>query len=425
MTSLLPRPTRAHRDADTVVGAAANPPAPRRPLVLLATLGGVAAAATTLVGCLVIAVVGWFLTDAGAHGTPRDSLRVGALAWLVAHGSGVSVRGVVLTAVPLGLTALAAWATWRVGHRVGEAVSGHGPDADAISDGQRDWTVPVASLCFAAGYALTVLGTAGLAGTEATAPSAARAVLWALLLATVLGAPAIAIGSGRAAMWARHLPGTVRAVAGTAVRILLTFLAVAGLVFLVALVVNLGRAATVLSQLHTDGGEATLLSLLSTAVLPNAVAFTGSFLLGPGFAVGVQTVVSPASVVIGPLPLFPLLAALPANGPTPSWSVWLLAVPALVAGAATVRALRRNPTLRWEEGAVRGCAGGIAAGVLFAILAALSGGAVGPGRMREVGPFAFDVLVHATTAFGIGGLLGGLLTTLWLRRVARHESAAG
>ena len=36
--------------------------------------------------------IGWFLTDAGAHGAPRDGLRVGATGWLMAHGSGVTSR---------------------------------------------------------------------------------------------------------------------------------------------------------------------------------------------------------------------------------------------------------------------------------------------------------------------------------------------
>ena len=49
----------------------------RRPLVLLATVAGAAAAASTLLVCLALGVAGWFLTDAGAHGTPRDGLWVG------------------------------------------------------------------------------------------------------------------------------------------------------------------------------------------------------------------------------------------------------------------------------------------------------------------------------------------------------------
>ena len=40
---------------------------------------------------MAVAVVGWFLADAGAHGQTTDALRVGADAWLVGNGSGLSV----------------------------------------------------------------------------------------------------------------------------------------------------------------------------------------------------------------------------------------------------------------------------------------------------------------------------------------------
>jgi hypothetical protein len=56
------------------------------------------------------------------------------------------------------------------------------------------------------------------------------------------------------------------------------------------------------------------------------------------------------------------------------------------------------------------------AGAAFAVLASLAEGAVGPGRMTDVGPLVGSVLVHAVTAFGIGGLLGGLAITWWQRR---------
>ena len=144
--------------------------------------------------------------------------------------------------------------------------------------------------------------------------------------------------------------------------------------------------------------------------------------LKTGFLVGANTLVSPTMVAIGPLPMFPLLAALPDNGPTPAWTAYLMAVPLLVAAFGAARSQRRNPTLRWDEGALRGCGGGVLAGVVLAALAAVSGGAVGPGRMREVGPLGLDVLVHAITAFGIGGLIGGLAMTWWQRRAARHHA---
>ena len=421
MTSLLPRstsvPTRPSADGGTGPGH-------RRPLVLLAPLGGAVAASSVLLGCHALGVVGWFLTDAGAHGTPRDGLRVGALAWLLAHGSGVTVGGVAITAVPLGLTALCAWAAWRIGHRVGDSVSGHGPDADGIADGQRDWTVPAAVTLFAAGYVAVGLVTTALAGDAATAPSGLRVVGWSLLLCGFFAGPAIAIGSGRAPVWAANVPPSVRATGSACVRILLSYLLVSAVSFLVALVIDLDAAATVMSQLHTDAGDATLFTLVSAGVVPNAVAFSGSYLLGPGFAVGAHTLVSPTVVVLGPLPLFPLLAALPANAAPAAWTALLLVLPPVTAAVAAARAQRRFPTLRWDEGALRGCAGGVVAGVLFGLIASLSGGAVGPGRMRTVGPDSFEVLVHAITAFGIGGLVGGLLMTWWLRRAARRTPDA-
>ena len=294
MTSLLPRSATDSTRAD---GGGADV-GHRRPLVLIATLGGAAAAVSTLVVCLAVGVVGWFLTDAGAHGTPRGGLRAGALTWLVAHGSGVHVTGVAITAVPLGLTVLAAWTISRIGHRVGDSVSGHGPDADRIADGERDWTVLVATALFAAGYAVVAVVTTSLAATASTAPSGARVVLWSLMLCGLFAGPAIAVGSGRAAIWAAFVPPSARASMRACRKILTPYIGVAAVVFVVALAVDLGSAASVMSRLHTDGGDAALLTVLSTTVVPNAVVFAGSFLLGPGFAVGAHTLVSP-SVVVG------------------------------------------------------------------------------------------------------------------------------
>jgi hypothetical protein len=412
MTSLLPAPRRslpetAHERGDT---------AHRRPLVLLASLAGLVAATATLVVCLAAGVVGWFLTDAGAHGAPRDGLRVGGLGWLMAHGSGVRVDGVHVTAVPLGLTLLCAVVVWRLGLRLGDSVSGHGPDADAIADGVRDWTVASATALFTLGYLAVAVVTDRLAATPATSPSLASVIVRVVLLCAVVGAAAVAIGSGRAAIWTSFLPVSLRAASAAAWRVLVWYAALAGLVLGVALVVDWDGAVNVMSQLHTSPGAATLLIGLCALLVPNAAAFSGSYLLGPGFAVGTHTLVTPTAVVLGPLPMFPLLAALPDQGPTPGWTVALLALPPLVAALACYRVLRRYPTDRWDDAALRGAGAGLLCAVGFAVVASLSGGAVGPGRMTQVGPFVFQVLLHGIATFGVGGLLGSLLATWRVRR---------
>jgi hypothetical protein len=409
MTSLLPRPVRT---SDQVSADLRH----RRPLVVVATAGGVAAAAATLLVCLAVGVTGWFLTDSGAHGAPRDALRAGATAWLMAHGSGVRVHGAAIDVVPLGLTLVVGWALWRVGQRVGDSISGHGPDADRIADGERDWTVPLASALFALGYVVTTIVTGSVAGTPVTSPDITRASLWALLLSLLVGGTGIAVGAGRAAIAVAWLPPTIRAVAAAARLTLLGWLAVSLVTLLVSLALDFSTAANVMSQLHTGAGESTLYTLLTATVLPNAALFSGSYLLGPGFTVGVGTLVSPGAVVLGPLPMFPLLAALPDAGPTPGWTSWLVLLAPLTAALAAVVAQRRHPTTRWDEGAIRGLAGGVCAAVAFGILAGLAGGAVGPGRMADVSAYALDATVRAVLAFGAGGLLAGLATTWWRRR---------
>jgi hypothetical protein len=89
-----------------------------------------------------------------------------------------------------------------------------------------------------------------------------------------------------------------------------------------------------------------------------------------------------------------------------------------VAGLAVYRTLGRYPTRRWDEAALRGVGAGLMCAVVFATLAALAGGAVGPGRMSDVGPFVFPVLLHGIVTFGIGGLLGSLAATVRHRRHA-------
>lgn len=417
MTSLLTAPDRsASRDAGD---------RRRRPLALLAVVGGAAAAGSVLVVCLGLAVTGWFLTDAGAHGAPRDALRVGALGWLLGHGSGIRVGEAAITVVPLLVTLVAAWATWRIGLRVGDAVSGHGPDVEQISDGERDWTVPVASCCFAVGYTAVTVVTLALAATPDTSPSAGRAIGWSLALAVLVGGSGIAVGSGRAAIWAAMLPGNVRATVACCGAVLRTVLLVSLVAFVAAFVLDVTTAVNVMSGLHLATGETVVFGGLSLLAVPNAILFSAAYLLGPGFTVGAQTLVSPTVVVTGALPAFPLLAALPDSGPVPAWTVWLVGVPPLAAAVGAALAQRRRPTLRWEEGALRGCAGGVLAGVLLGWLASVAGGSAGPGRMRSVEPLAFDVLVHAITALGIGGLVGGLAMTWWQRHRAARPEARG
>jgi hypothetical protein len=398
MTDLLtPGPRRRHPDG--------SPDDGRRPLAVSAGSAALTAAGAMLVGCMALALAGWFASDAGSHGDTRDAIRIGADAWLLAHGSHLQLEAATVTAIPLGLTMLCAYVTFRLGRWAG-----------ATSAVEDDRAVLTAVGVLAGVYGVVAVVTAVLASLGPAQPSPGRAFVGGFLLAGLFGGAGLLAGSGRWPGLRERVPEPVRCVATATASVVLLMLAAGSLLVTGALLLDLGSAANVLSRLHTDVPGGLLYTVVVAAVAPNASLLAGAYLLGPGFAVGTGTVVSPSAVVLGPVPAFPLLAALPGNGATPAWTAGLVVVPALVAGVAVASVLRRFPVSKYDAGALRGVAAGLLGGVLFALVTLLAGGSVGPGRMSDVGAPLGETLVAAGVAMGVGGLLGGVAMTWWLRR---------
>jgi hypothetical protein len=167
-------------------------------------------------------------------------------------------------------------------------------------------------------------------------------------------------------------------------------------------------------------------TLVTMAVAPNAVLFGSAYLLGPGFAVGTGTVVSPAAVSLGPVPAFPLLAALPDSGATPEWTMGFLAVPVVVAVVGAVLAQQAYRVPAYDSAALRGFGCGFGAALLSTVAIALAGGPMGTGRMADIGAPLGEVLVSAVAAMSLAGLVAGVTTAWWQRRAAaRVDRAAG
>jgi hypothetical protein len=399
MTDLLTRPSRVPNDAA----------APRRPLALSALAAGAAASMSVLLGCVALALAGWFGSDAGGYGTTTDAVRVGADGWLLGHGSRLDILTssgpVPLTFVPLGLSLLCLAVCFRVTRWAAQT--------SRVDD---DATLLRGQLIFSGSYTAVVLVTALLASARSAQPHLAAAVVGGLVVSLVGGAPGLLVGSGHAGAWSARLPESALVAARIAAATVLVMLAASAALLAVRVFWHLGTAANTLSMLHIDTGGGLLATVVVAALTPNAVLLTSAYLLGPGFAVGAATAISPSTVAVGPLPAFPLLAALPQPGPTPWWTVLLLAVPVLAAAAGAVGVLRRHPVTAYVAGAARGLAGSAGGGLLTALLVALAGGSVGPGRMAEVGAPGWAVLGSALLAMSVGGLLAGLAMTWWTRR---------
>ncbi len=161
-----------------------------------------------------------------------------------------------------------------------------------------------------------------------------------MLVAGVAGTLGMAAGTGRLAVAVDRVPGWVRSVAHGAAAAFLLLLVASAVLVAVMVMLGLNQAASMMSGLGLSHGDYVMYALATLAVAPNAVLLGGAYLLGPGFAVGTGTAVSPSVVSLGPMPAFPLLAALPEAGPTPEWAIGFMAVPVVVAAVGAVLAQR-------------------------------------------------------------------------------------
>ncbi len=396
MTDLLSRPREKTETGET---------APARPLAVGAAIAGAGAALCTLLTCMAVCVVGWFLADAGAHGQTTDALRVGADVWLLGHGSGLTVAGAPLHVVPLALSLFFAVVAWRTGRW---AAATSAPPED-------DRATVLAGIVLAGVYVVIAVVTCILAAGSGATPGFGRAVLGALVVSAV-GALGLASGAGRLSGWVGRVPGWLRSVVRGSVAGFLVLMAAATVLVAVRVVLGLSDAATMLSELHLRPGDYVMYALVTLAVAPNAVLLGGAYLLGPGFAVGTGTAVSPSLVAMGPLPAFPMLSALPDSGPTPAWLVGMVAVPVVAAAVGAALAQRSYGVTSWDSAALRGFGSGLGAALVTTAAIALAGGSMGSGRMADIGAPFGEVLVAAVAAMSLGGLAGGLVATFVQRR---------
>jgi len=354
---------------------------------------------------MAVGIAGWFASEAGSHGDTRDAIRVGADGWLLAHGGQLELTSAAVSVIPLGLTLLCAYTTFRMGRWAGATSS--------VEDGPG---LILGAAVLAGVYAIVATLTGVLASLDAAQPHLGRVFVGGFVLAAVAGGPGLLAGSGRWPAWRERVPDFVLAVCTGAASVVLLMLASGALLVSVALVLDLGSAANVLSRLHTGVAGGLLYTVVVAAVAPNAILLGGAYLLGPGFAVGTGTLVSPSAVALGPMPAFPLLAALPDDGPTPWWTAGLMAAPVLLAAAAAALMLRKHPVAQYTRGALRGLGAGVLGAAVFSVLTGLAGGSVGPGRMADVGAPLAQTTLAAGVAMGLGGLVGAVAMTWWLRR---------
>ena len=340
--------------------------------------------------------------------------------WLIGHGVDVTFTLDPTTAASLGIAgaglpvkitiALLGFAmlTLLLGVRAGERVAETGHRA-------------LAELS-----CLVVFGAASFVVTLSALNVAARPSLWqGTVLPTLVFAVGLFLGvlrerrergpdsdGGSLREWIgeRRTPlsaamgGALRAGAAAAALVML----VSALAVSLLLAVNYAQIIRLYEALHTQVIGGLALTAGELAFLPNLVIWAASWFIGPGFAIGAGSHVSPLGTALGPIPTIPVLGALPTGDLAFGFAGLLVPVIAgFFAGVATrpivVRALDRDAehedTPHGLMLVMTAVGGGLFGGILMGVLAAVSSGAAGPGRFQQVGPDALAVGVVAAIEF--------------------------
>jgi hypothetical protein len=377
---------------------------PARPLVVTGGIAACAAAGTGLAVLTTLTAIGWITAPHVGIGTGLGGvLRTAALLWLVAHHVGVTVRGAGrIGMLPLGLVLLpgallALAGRWVV--RVGAVT--------------RLRHVGYVALALALPYALLSGALAVASRTAAAAPSLLQAVIAAFLLALVAGGLGAARGLAPWSRLALLLPARPRSIVMGMLGAVAILAAAGAALAAASLAVHLPEVKAASDALAPGAGGAALLLLAQLAYVPNAIIWAVAYTLGPGFAFGAGTAVTPTGSVLGAVPAFPMLAALPTTV-GPAWvPVLVLAMPYLAGLFAGVVTVRIAPTPVLEAAPLWGFAAGAAAGALAGLAAAFSGGPLGDGRLAEVGPSGFQVGLVAILEVGVTAALSAAAAN-WL-----------
>jgi Family of unknown function (DUF6350) len=387
------------------------PAGPRggRPLVVTGALAACAVTATGLAIILPLMLVGWIAAPHAGLGLP-GVLRSATQLWLAAHHVGFALHGAGrIGMLPLGLVVIPGFLLWRAGRWL--VRSGRVSSLPEVG---------YAALAVAAPYAVLSGALALASRSPLVVPSLPQAVAGGFTVALC----AAGLGAARAlAPWrtlAGLLPPRPRSVVlGSAGS--LALLGVAGSVLAGAsLAVHLPEFRILNDSLGAGAVGAVLLLVVQLAYLPNAVIWAVCFTLGPGFAFGAGTVVAPTGAVVGPLPAFPLLAALPpgAHASLPGWaSATVLALPYLAGAFGGVLLVRAAVVPASEAAPLWGFVSGLVTGCVTGLLAVFSGGPLGSGRLAAVGPSGWQTALVAVLEVGVAAAIAaGLANLLRLRR---------
>ena len=195
---------------------------------------------------------------------------------------------------------------------------------------------------------------------------------------------------------------------------LLGLVVVASIVLTFSIVTGFAAEIALYEAIHGEFLGGLVITAAQLLALPTVLIWTMAWLIGPGFSLGLGTLVTPFSATVGAFPAIPLLGAIPAESVVVGWPIVI--VPTLIVALVAAR-------LSWgmvdkagyfdTTGAtdyirlgVLGLVTAIVSAVTIFVLGAFASGSAGPGRFVFVGVDPSD-LAFAWFGIVLVGTLAG------------------
>lgn len=390
-----------HRDTVATTGGARGVRLPEQWL-----RGVLAGAEAVILGWLVVvipAVATYIATAAspalGSAGW-MEAARVGTAGWFLGHGAVLQAGEGTISIVPLGLTLLCAFLVAMSVRRA--RLSSWAPALTATGT----YVTLSAALLTLTDVPGAPWGVAG-----ATVVSAVG-VLWGMRR-SLPPLPARLVTLGKA------IPEWVRLGWAWMWRLAGLMLLPALIALTVGLIMGFGTIVEVQQSLHADPVSTAVIVLAQLLVLPVLAVWALSYLLGPGFSVGGDTMFTPVGIESGPLPLVPVLGVLPEPGSVAAELPFVVGVGILVGALGGWWLSRRTRSLSLPTALGAGLLAVFGAVLVLMLLGWLAAGGIGAGAMSFLGPDPVQMAIAATWQLGSGALV-----VLVAAHPSTHQGAA-
>jgi hypothetical protein len=292
--------------------------------------------------------------------------------WLALNGVPPKLGSATITLIPWGLAVI----PWALLFHAGKAFSlrnAHGVRWHVVG-GAIMVVIYVGSIVAAAHFTTSI--------------NVSFADSWAAIVSTTLGVSAISIGilRGAHANVATRIPTLVLFVVRRGAGAVIALLGVGAILLAVRLLVNFGSAMELFTGLNPGASGILGIIALTLGYIPILIVWSATYIVGAGFSIGPDVMVSPFIPVTAPtqLPPFPPLIAIPESAGALAWLLPVLVILiGMIWGVGISKGLRRESALiRLVIGFAVACVGA----VIFYCLALLSFGDLGDVRLVALGP---------------------------------------